>query len=919
MTGTLVSLHRTTSPAGFTHPGIGVTAGNLERARERVRAGAEPWKSYYDAMAATGYASRTLTSKNAGPEPDRPGTDEFTGKGTEAKLIEDSWGAHTQALLYFLTGDDVYRSNALKIIRIWSHMDPEKYAYYADSQIHTGVPLYRLLSAAEIIRYTSHNPTHNGYDLAWHDTDTAHLTANLIAPMNATFLYKNTHYFNQHSYPLTGALAGYIFTDDRARYDEGVEWFTVNATSERQEQNGAIAGVFRRIDRDDPLNPYGYSFVQHQEMTRDQAHSGGDVDTLTGIARIVSVQGTKVDPVHGTPSASAGAVTPYAFLGNRLLAGADAYARFMLGYETPWVDLTGGTGGLSNAYRGRLSDITEVDEIYDTYRYGEGVDVEKEAPYLAQAHRQANGPLYYRGGELKNYWGGIDTGPEYWLSFPDAIAGRTPPPAGDPRVGFAEKGVPLGGRTVLKSEGGRTYAEVTATRESDGLIAVHDLIFSDRSAYSPVGVLVRTRATATLEISKDQVTAPFRTLTLPNTHGRWRYVTYDMANATVPPNRTGDHIAYFRVVGKPGKPGKPGQQGATVDFDHVNVIARTQYTAPVFPQGDTATVVALRGVPLRVSFSATDGTSATSALTYEGDRLPKGAEVDAATGEFTWTPPAKDRTGADRTGADPTGADRTGADPTGARDLLIVAGNEVADTVLGVRVEVAGDRTEAYRLALAAYDEKTAYTTASLRAFRAVADEVRAEIPTASDSAYLASLARLRTAAGALRPVNPVLPDDGSLDYPDLVTSTLSPVSLRNMVDGDYTTFSGDLRAPFTLDFGADFRVSVTAFGIQARYMFANRSQGANVYGSEDGANWTLLTSRETTDTTAQDYALETIPTLPETRDTAFRYLKVQVDHPGIPTDPAYPGLSSFGELRIHGKRLEVTAASGAASGATAP
>ena len=876
----LPTLTITTSAAGFAHPGIGVTAANLQFARQQVLAGVDPWKSYYAAMSTSKYASPTLVSKNVSPVLDQPALPSFTSTKTESKLIEDSWGAYTQALLYYFTGNDVYRANAMKIVRIWSNMDPNQYAYYADSQIHTGVPLYRLLSAAELLRATSANPAYTAYDLAWHDSDTAKLTTDLINPMLSTFEYKNTNYLNQHTYPLIGAIAAYIFTDNRARYDEAVEWYTVNATTTKPQQNGALAPIYPLIAADDPLNHYGYAFVQHQEMGRDEAHAGDDVDNLAGLARILTVQGTKVDPVHGTVSTAPDAVDPYHFLGDRLLAGSDAYARFMLGYDTPWVDTTGGPGAISSGYRGRLNALTEINELYDTYEYTEGVDVEAEAPYLAKAHEQAEGPFFYNGSTtLNNFWGGqgagIDTGPEYWLSFPAALAGQTPPVATSPYVQVVQKGQLLDSGTVMTSDADGTYAEMRASCQGTTLV-VHDLTYSNRNSYAPVALLVRTNKSGMhLAIAKDQHTPAFRTITLPDTDGQWRYVTYDVAFATVHSNQVGDNIGYYTMT---------GPDGGTVDVRHVNTLAGSQLSIPQFPQGFSADVIGVAKEQLVTSFAATDA-NPKDVVTYRAEGLPAGAVLDPATGVLTWTPEQRQN---------------------GTYHFTVVADNGTVATTLDATVHAEPNREQAYRQALTGYDATQTYTTSTLAAFTAESDQVQATLHTATDADFLASLVKLQGVVRGLRLLNPVLAD-GTLDFPPLVTSNLSALSISNLTDSDFNTTSGDLHAPFWIDFGAGFKVTASAFGLQARYGFANRSQGANVYGSNDGVNWTLLTSRETTNTTSENYVMETIPVLPAVQGMAFRYFKVQVDDPGIPTDPAYPGISSFSELRVHGLRGEVS------------
>ncbi|MEV3935294.1 putative Ig domain-containing protein [Glycomyces sp. NPDC049804] len=870
LTAHVVEINETVSDAGFVHPGVGLSADDLRNAQAMVRSNQEPWASYFDAMTqVTPWAAPGYTVDNmVRGKPDVPVTDTFTQGGMRSRLTRDSFGVLTQALMWTMTGDEVYRKGAIMGLRTWSNMKADGYAYFPDAHIHTGKPLSQFLMAAEIIRATEpvadDTPgAHDGYNVEWSAEDDAKLLGNLAEPIVNVFNFSNEKWMNQHNFGLYGRIATAIYADDAEGYAKGVEWFTVNSTFDNY-TSGSMAAQFPAIAADDPLNPYGYDFVQLREMGRDQAHAECNIDNFAALARFLDVQGTKVDPVAGTVSTADDAVTAYGFLGNRLLKGADAFAGFMMGAWTPYVDERDTGGAISQAYRGRI--FNALSELYYQYTYVEGVDVEAEAPWLAELHARMDGPLYQYGTGTANFWAPGDKSIEYWVAFPQEITGTEPRPAADTALTFGNYGLALDDGTAITTEDGHAFARATA--DADGTTSVISRVMFPGN--SRMGVLVRTDGPATLEVldkeepntaNPDETAAKLMaSIELPDTHGEWRYVTYPAG---------GLNTHFFRVKG----------DGTTVDLDKLIFNAQTALTPPVFEQTrDRYYLWAGNEASFDLSAADTGGSVA-----YTAAGLPRGASLDAATGTLTWKPDDRQR---------------------GVHQVQVVADDGESITARTFELSVARNRPKMIEAAVAdGVDAEAVYTTVTREPYEAALAAARDASESGTDAAFRTAFESLLGAIEKLSLLSGRLPD-GTLDYTGMVVPQgISTGGLYALADGDNTSSFGDVRlGSVTLDFGTRYRVAVDEFDFRARFSFPMRSEGTNVYGSNDGLAWTLLTERDTANT--NDW--ESIPVVADQRGKEWRYLKLQVDNPGVPIDPAYPGLWSIGEFRIGGDRVEV-------------
>ena len=105
------------APTSFVHPGVNLSTAQLDFVRAKVQANAEPWKSAYNQMISSSYASLSRTpapreTVECGPvsNPNYGCTDER----------QDAIAAYTDALAWYINRDDRYAQKAIQIMDAWS-------------------------------------------------------------------------------------------------------------------------------------------------------------------------------------------------------------------------------------------------------------------------------------------------------------------------------------------------------------------------------------------------------------------------------------------------------------------------------------------------------------------------------------------------------------------------------------------------------------------------------------------------------------------------------------------------------------------------------------------------------------------------------------------------------------------------------
>ncbi|MEV6053589.1 alginate lyase family protein [Streptomyces sp. NPDC052107] len=319
------------APAAFVHPGVTVSRAQLDFARGKVLAGAQPWKAAYDQMMASPYASLNRTPKPRAVVECGPYSNPNYGCTDER---EDALAAYTDALAWYVTRDERYARKAIELMDAWSATLTDH--TNSNAPLQTAWAGASWAKAAELIKYT--------YTGTWADAGRfATLLRNVYLPKVVNGSNSNG---NWELTMMEAAVGISVFLEDKASYDSAMARFrTRTAAYVYLSSDGDLPKTVpsQNLNTRDKIVSYwqGQStFVTGltQETCRDFVHTGYGISAISHVAETSRIQG---QDLYGTD------------VGERLRQALGFQSKYELGAAVPsW--LCGGS-----VKRG-LGPITEV-------------------------------------------------------------------------------------------------------------------------------------------------------------------------------------------------------------------------------------------------------------------------------------------------------------------------------------------------------------------------------------------------------------------------------------------------------------------------------------------------------------------------------------------------------------------------------
>ena len=300
----------TVSKAGFIHPGILINRAQLDFIKGKVAAGVEPWKSAFERAKTSEWGALDYTPKPWQTCECGPRSNPNLGCKDEQR---DSQAAYTQALLWFITSNKVYATNAIKIMNAWSYTLTGGHKL-ANGPVQAAWCAEVWPRAAEIIRYTGGG---------WSDADIAQFKK-MLAEQYVPSISGGSCENGNKEISMSEALINIgVFNDDRAIFDAGVKMW----------RGRAPALIYLKTDGATPVKPDGCDMAIWgnkgyttplvdgllQETCRDPGHANMALAAMVNAAETARQQGLDL----------------YAEQGKRIMAALEYQAQFLPPNDAP--------------------------------------------------------------------------------------------------------------------------------------------------------------------------------------------------------------------------------------------------------------------------------------------------------------------------------------------------------------------------------------------------------------------------------------------------------------------------------------------------------------------------------------------------------------------------------------------------------
>ena len=290
--------------APFVHPGALHTQADFDRMKARIAAGAEPWQTSYDRLAASAYAQTGWPAYNV-DYINRGGS----GSNNYTRSQQDAQAIYQLSLRWKLTGNTAYADRAVQIANVWS--DLIGITGDSNASLAAGICGYLFATGGEILS------TYPGWPAAEKQAY-KDMMMRVFYAGNADFLWRhhgtpvnkggNTHYrLNWDTANMASMAAIGILCDNRAVYEQAVDYFKNGPGNSRVERAAWY------------IHPDGTA--QTEESGRDQPHNQGGWYAMGLLCQMAWNQG---DDLFGHDN-------------NRVLRAYEYNAKYNLGNDVPWV------------------------------------------------------------------------------------------------------------------------------------------------------------------------------------------------------------------------------------------------------------------------------------------------------------------------------------------------------------------------------------------------------------------------------------------------------------------------------------------------------------------------------------------------------------------------------------------------------